>query len=415
MADKDFWSQFDSIDANSKTKSVEHEHLDKMRNKSALSKAANFVQPFNNFIQKTRLPEAAGGVIQNTLNTGASILNAPLEAINSVAGTDYQVPYVDYSSNVQQDPLSQSVFKGSELASNIGSGLGAYKALNKIPGMIGNIPIKTKIGQGALSGYLTGGNNNGESAYDIPDSRLINAGIGAGLSGAGQLTNDALMKKIASQKENVENISSNAYQNFINKAENSNDNGLNIKNYIKTKQPYDKKLLTDLFTKDQRRALEDFYENRTFSSAHLAQSEIGSKIRKIKESVDKGSMTAIAGDKKIEKLNDIKNDIKLGMSKFLYSKNPSFLDEYNKLGSDYLKNVVPYKDPNISSYIKGEKYSDNTLKNLLNNRQFMESAGKDISGLGTRKMINKGATAVKYGLIPAYFTWQEAQNIARNK
>ncbi len=137
---------------------------------SLLQKAGNAAGTFNNWVEASRLPAAAGGLLQGTGDLGASLGNLLLKPINKEMGTNLNIPHPDLGKYVPNDLLSKAAYGGGEVGSLLTPlGLGGVAGkINELGGLAKNINKIPWIGKllsstlgGAATGYSLGENAEG--------------------------------------------------------------------------------------------------------------------------------------------------------------------------------------------------------------------------------------------------------------
>lgn len=114
---------------------------------------------------------------------------------------------------------------------------------------------------------------------------------------------------------------------------------------------------------------QQFTDNPTFNNAHTLQSQLGSGVRKLQDSYNKGELAPADWDT-LDDYRDAQNAIKTDMNSYLENTNPALAQQYKDAGANWVKNVVPFSEnPAISQIAKGEitNPSVSEIKNVFAN------------------------------------------------
>lgn len=365
------------------------------------------VDKFNKFIQGTRLPEAAGGLLQTTGDTAASVANIAPELINAGFGTNVpRVPHPDLEKYIPQDDASKTAFGGGELGGYLIPGTAvekfAAKGLTALPGVIAS-PLA-----GAAAGAAIGENK------DETGRALGAVAGGAGnslldsLKGGYQMMARPLANEIVKAKNAVVNRYNALYDDLFNEAETrglsdlpfTQKKGLRTADGTITDLPkgtvssfgkYDRFLANA--TKNEKQSYQDFLDEPTLENAHWAQSDLGKYIRK-KTKIN--NQTGLMSDQ-LEGLNQadsLQQEIRDLMSSHLRANGHDDLaDAYSELTKNYGDDVIPYtKNSDIRKYQNKEISADRLVTDLGKtkaNEEFMLAKGKDHPNIARRAALRK--------------------------
>lgn len=218
--------------------------------------------------KKYALP-AAAGVVQGTVNTGASIANL-LPGVN--------LPHLDLEQYLPEGYSKLAAF-GGELAAPLGiAGKGIKAVQSAKPILKGVGGFFEKAAKNAGIGYAIGEQENQEG-------EKYGRGLSAALSGAipaiGSITNKAVGNKIISKFKSDKAEIGEGYNKLFEAAK---EGGVDkVKNIFTHEDVLD---WMKGIPKDYRKSLERYSNNPTLENAHRAQSDLGaygSELNKAKE------------------------------------------------------------------------------------------------------------------------------------
>lgn len=204
-------------------------------NKSFLQKANDVAGKFNDIVEGSRLPAAAGGLLQGTGDAAASLGNLFLKPINKEMGTNINIPHPNLGKYIPNDLASKSAFMGGEVGSAFIPGAGWGKAaegISELGGITNNISKIPLIGKmiapgvgGAAAGYALGENQEG----DRTAATVAGGALGTVIAAAKKLElgdivksffNKAVPKDVVRIIQNkYDSLLSNASQKFNNVAD----------------------------------------------------------------------------------------------------------------------------------------------------------------------------------------------------
>ena len=90
-----------------------------------LDTAGRYADKFNKFIESTRIPAFAGGLLQGGIRGVESLANIPLWAASKVTGKDLTLPYVDFQKYLPDDSKTRAAFMGGEIGGELIPGNGS--------------------------------------------------------------------------------------------------------------------------------------------------------------------------------------------------------------------------------------------------------------------------------------------------
>src|SRR5690606_39261600 len=133
-----------------------------------------------------------------------SVLNTPSDTINMFGGNAARIPNINLLQYGPQDPISRSFGTAGDIIGQVAGGLSGVGGVGKLMNVGAHTPANIRAIQGAIGGYATTGVEP-DLPYDLPSNRIM----GAGLAGVGeigsQITNKAVVDKVASiYKNNIE-------------------------------------------------------------------------------------------------------------------------------------------------------------------------------------------------------------------
>ncbi len=358
---------------------------------------ANFVEPIGNAIKGS-----AVGLVESGLNTGASVANLPIEAINIFSKKPMPtIPEANLKFLTPKNSIAgDASYEGSKILGTLLGANKAYGATKLIKGLKDDTNIAQNAIRGALSGFATG-----ESE---PGGRYGSATLG-GLAGP---LNNLSYKSIADQlvkKMNLEkSISSQGFDKFFRGIPGKGAASDNVK----TLNDEDYKIIKSATPKNKRMSIDEFMKNPTIENAHYAQSALSGRLRDIKNSQKEGDTQYTA---LIDALENSKSELQNNLKDSLSKINPELSDKYSALKFYHARNVVPYQDIGLGEYDSGGKWANDIVKKIMKNREFMEGyktesgefvpgKGKEFKNLQLRKaldgIINKDSakTAAAMGL-----------------
>jgi hypothetical protein len=308
------------------------------------------------------------GLLQGASNAAASVGNIPLEAFNSVAGTNYKIPPADLQQYTAQDPYNRALFSGAELAGGMVPGIGAFSKIGKALNMTPSSSMILRALQGAGEGYAT-------NEYGL-GGREGGAIAGGLMGGIPQLSNKNLSSRILNEGNDAINKSRSDYTSLLTDASKRNINGSDI---VMPTNDFDYGILKKNIPDLERKSIDKYLSNPTLENAHFAQSSIGTKIRNQEKK----------SDQNVELLNQLRSARKSIQSGIKESIPESDYKSYEKLGEDYIKNVVPFKYKSFSEFKRGDLSPSKFVKRSINQDRFFMNKGKDMNELYLRSLLNK--------------------------
>lgn len=321
------------------------------------------------------------GGVEGLANAASSLGNLPIEAINLLAGSN--IPTMQKTNVLTQyTPKTSSGQLGAQIGDIGGNLLGggeAYNAAKMIPKLGNTASVLQNMGRGALAGFATGEN--------MPGGRNVNALLGAPTGLAEQLTYNSLAKNLIEGQKKAGQQSSNLYDKVFSKVDNESN--------VIPQGNIDFSRIRKNIPKEERTAIDSYDKNPTIQNAHEAQSEIGSRLRELKQQqIREGSN--FKKKNLVSSLKESQKSIQDALEEALVMQKNGSYEDYVKAQKFYKENVVPYfSKGNIEKYKNKELFEKDLVKRMMKNPEFMKSIpGKQNTLLKTRKVIdslmNKG-------------------------
>ncbi len=305
---------------------------------SNLNKANKVAEGFNNFIESSRLPAMAGGFLQGTGQTAASIANVPLQLLGKSVGKDLRIPHPDLGQYLPNDVMTNIAFGAGELGSVGGAGLKAANLINKaglskIPGISGAIARPV---EGAAVGAVLGEDKEGNRGLGAALGAAGNAVVSAGKYAKSLLPEGMAKRILTGAKEEKEKYKE-LYGNFFKNAEKEGLGASGI-----TIPEINMKFISKSPTK-YHQSVKDFFEKPSLETAHWAQSDLGKLARKLENQYERSGLTS-SELKTLKAAQEGRSKIQNSMKQTLESSgDASHSKAYEELGHGYLNDVIPYE------------------------------------------------------------------------
>ena len=355
-----------------------------------LQKAGDIAGHINRWARATRVPALVGGAVQGVEHGLASAANLPLELMGAKA----RVPYAHLEKQYGQDPITQAVFTGGEIAGSLAPGLGAFKAIKgarAIPAVI------SKLGKAGLGGEVAAGAGAGALTGAISEDDVagrVLGGIGGSIvAPARALHPRVLASRILKAKKAVEKKFSKKYDNIFDQLKQSNlhEKPLRVPTFFRSSEAKaaEKKILYKAINPKARKSMDLFTNNPTFERAHKAQSDLGKAASKKGEyQLDKDSANLA---------RDLRKRVQGSMQYFLLKQNRKDLaKEYMKTTKEFKEKVIPFRSPLIKKFEKTGRDPLKLIKALRGEEKFMDpSIRKQIPGMSTRARIEPSIDILK--------------------
>lgn len=352
---------------------------------SSLSKNPDLQSVANNPL--TKYGGSLGlGLTQGAINTGVSVLNTPSDTINMFGGNSARIPNIDLLKYGPQDPTSRSFGKAGDIAGQVAGGLSGVSGIGKLMNVNAGTPANIRALQGIIGGYATTGVEP-DLPYNVPSNRVMGAGLG-GLGEIGsQITNKAVVDKVASiYKNNIEKYRK-GFSDYFNQTPNEVKQ---IRDYgVIPQDNLNYSFIKEDLTRPERKVIERYIDNPTFENAHWAQSELGKYVSKLKSSRDRDTGKFLKS-RELNAASDAYDSIQSGINNALNEiggvSGKNYIEPYLKLKSGYESEVVPFHGNLIDEYLNNEVGSRDVANRLINNKPFMEFKMK-----GDRKIVGPGS------------------------
>jgi len=349
MANKDY-SQFSD------------EELMKIANQSEpgiLEKAGNAADYFNKFIEGTRLPAAAGGLLQGIGDVGASLGNLVARPLG------HSIPHPNLGQYVDNSFPSRLAFGAGEIASQIPLYTSGAGLIGKATGIGEKAGLSGKAVQGAISGSLLGENEEGD--------RLTGAALGAALPVAGNvigklgnLRSKNIANNVLNGMKNTEQKYSQQFNHLFKEAEKRGYAG----NYDPIS--FNEELLTNGGNKKLLYALKQYNKKPSLEAAHDAQSDLGKYINKIGKSSD--STERKAKEEAREVASQLRKHI---IEQLNRSGNPDLAMNYIHARQGYKAEYAPYLNSKaIKKLINEELTPRDFAKEIAKDKKFKAKVGQ---------------------------------------
>lgn len=305
------------------------------------------------------------GGLQGLNNTTTSIANFPLDLVNGIFDTNAHINPVDLSQSVGHGDLNNALFGLGQLGSEIAGAGGTFNALGNVPKLASGASALATPLRGLLTGAAvddegiagrTGGAALGGLLSSVPNLVRLKGKLN-------NLTNKSIANRIVNDAKNQTNKSSDAYQDIFNDVYSGD--------VVIPNEAYNYKKVRKYFNPNDRVIWDKYLFDPSVENAHRVKSALGDAKRSLDQvRARKGDLSPGQNDR-LEKILSLKNSFKNEIHGLL--KDYELSDKYIKAQSDFRKNVVPYRIPEIEKYSKGKIWANDLLKSLKSNRAFLES------------------------------------------
>ncbi|CEG60969.1 hypothetical protein [Legionella micdadei] len=344
---------------------------------SLIEKAGNVAEKFNNFIEGTRLPAFAGGLLQGVGDIGASLGNVVANPLG------YEIPHPNLGQYIDNSLLSRLAFGAGEISSQIPLYSSGAGLIGKTTGIGTKAGLSGKSLQGAISGALLGESDEGD--------RLLGAATGAALPIAGQaiekisqLRSKNIASNVINSMKNTEKKYSNQFNHIIQEAENRGYAG----NYNPIK--FDKELLQKGGNSKLVYALKQYNKKPSLEAAHEVQSDLGKFVYSIGRPADSIERKAKEEAKEISEA--LRKHIITQLNR---SGNPDLALNYINARHGYKSEFVPYlKSKSVQKLLKDELTPRDFAKAIAQEKKFKAKIGRySHPEIQQRELIRKLATS----------------------
>lgn len=347
--------------------------------------------------------QGALDTVASFANLGASQIAPGVMAGGKVAkalGAKEQMPttlpHIDIAKQMGIDTSGHPLIEGAgELVGASVLPTGIYgETMKALPAMGGLMKIIPRIGAGALSGYATGEDSQGNRGLSTIIGGLLGPLAGAGHDAT--VSNAKLMRQVAAQAAKTTDEGSGKYQEALKTAEDT-----------KIEAPRADDKLIDALPSDQRISLGNMLADPNIATAHKAQSDLGKHIAQLSRVPSKTSVD-------IQHLEDAKKlqmDIRGAIAKgFEDSGQEPLAEAYRSATQFWARKVVPYLNSQpLQDYNAGDMSAKGALKRLTGHsraaERFQKRVGKDnpaLQDFKSRSGITN--TAKKIALYAAIFS-----------
>ena len=298
------------------------------------------------------------GGLQGAHNVVRSIANAPLEAIDYMAGTN--IPKIQPAPFANPDPESTAQRYGQnvgQFASEMGVpsmvGLNAVggarnlaNASNMGPAVSAALQALAGAGAGGLEGALLNEGNRGMGAAVGTSLGAIGGLVAGGMDYANRIGKSTVAKNIAAEAVSAKKFYGDKINDVIVSAEAMGaDKGLKS---VKIPDLIGKEFSNEMF------AVKSFNKNKTIESGQKALSNVGDVIRDLE---GRGSKPGSLDSSKLEKAISLQASLRANIGNALERANvPGGSNALFDALSEYRENVIPLtKNPAVATYLKSKK------------------------------------------------------------
>ncbi len=349
---------------------------------SWLDTAGQAAGKFNKFIEGTRLPAFAGGLLQGAGDIGASLGNLVMRPLG------HPIPHPELSKYINQDQLSRLAFGVGELASNAplyASGAGAIGKL----GMTAEAGLSGKLAEGLASGFLMGENKEGERGTGALMGAAIPA-VGAAFKGLSKLKSSKIAENVLKGFKSAENEASKQFGHVFKEAESKG-----IKHISRI--PVNIGLLKKQGDSKYLHAMEEFHKSPTMANAHSAQSDLAKYANNIGR--PQNTLERQAKEEALRASEAIRENM---MHEFHDTGNTGLALKYNNARKFYKNIVSPYlNSKSIKKLQSGELRPKNFANMIEKEESFMSKIGQhEHPEIEYRRKLNKALSnkMVNYGI-----------------
>ena len=345
--------------------------------------SANTLNPINEFMENSSVPEAAGGFIQGLGNMGLSAGNLIAQPFT---GKKETAPYLDLRKYLKPENQDSLAFTGGELASNL-MPLGAASRFSETMRPSGYMGMLTDILKGAGAGYALGGEG---------DNRELGALIGGPASYLASNTASKIARRMSNDSRQLHREFGDAYDSLFDAAE---DLGSDFVNPIR----YNRRALNLGTTRKERGGLIDFLRSPNLRNAHDAQSDMGKIYRDLQRRSRGPSGLNSAERETMEEANNIQNRIRRSIDNTLSeSGSPNLAQEYRGITNRYREEMVPYDDfKALTDYMSHRQTPGHARKLMkdINNPEnissldFLATAGRHYPEAALHQLLSKAGKA----------------------
>jgi len=379
-------------------------HLIPKQEESLLNKAGNIAGKFNEAIESSGLPAFSGGLLQSAGDIGTSLSNIPLGVLSKITGKDLTIAHPNLGKYVDNSLPSKAAFGAGEILPYALGGAGAANLVGNLTKNLSNIPLIGKLMarpiEGALAGAAIGENEEGNRGLGAALGAAGNVGLAAGKY-AKNLMPEELAKNIVNATKEAIDKYSNIYQGLFNEAKRRGlgQSGLRIPNI-------DVELIKNHAPKKFTRSLEDFHENPTLETGHLAQSDLG-KFTRYLDKVSRNNALSSSQLNAYEEALNAQKKIRGSMFQGLTKQGDQELANlYGKTTKGYARDVIPYTSSKaISAFQNKEIKAPTFAKRIAKDEKFrlaMEHKHPEIAHGEILKNILKGLGLTALGGAGAY-------------
>jgi hypothetical protein len=336
---------------------------------------------FNRFIEGTRLPAFAGGLLQGAGDIGASLGNLVMRPLG------HPIPHPNLSQYIDKSPLSRIAFGAGELGSNIplyASGAGLIGRA----GMTAEAGLSGKLAEGLASGFLMGENKEGERGEGALMGAAIPTGSAA-LKGLAKLKSSKIAENVLKGFKKAEGEASNQFGNVFSEADTKGITHI-------SRVPVNVNLLKKQGDRKFLHAFEEFHKNPTITNAHSAQSDLAKYANNIGR--PQNTLERQAKEEALKASQDIREKM---MQEFHATGNTGLALKYNNARKFYKNIVSPYlNSKSIKKLQSGELRPKNFANKIEQEEAFMSKIGQhEHPEIDYRRKLKKaiGNKAVQYG------------------
>lgn len=339
-----------------------------------------------------------GGAAQGAASTGASVANIPSELYN--AATQGHAPTIskpDLSRFYDAAAYPGAAGIGELVGSSAIPG-GIYtKGLKYIPEMKGVLKYAPSMIAGGTAGAATGEN--------APGGRLLGGMVGSSIAPIGQagadiakiggLSSTNLANRILQRSKEAQKFYTAQYGKILspNVVAKAGD----------VKAPFINKNLFDKLTSDQKKTVNNFYNDNNLINAHKAQSEIGKYQANLmaKPKLNRSDIenTNIGLAKQARK--QIQDNIKAALKN---AGMPEIGNLYDATSAGYAKDVIPYRASTaIEDYKKGDIKASTMLRKLSGASRQAEKFDIKVGDKNPEVDYFNAIKNIKKSILPAAF------------
>lgn len=348
-----------------------------VKNNSLLHKLGSAVEPFNEGIESSGLPNLAANLVSAVPKTLRNITNFPHQALG-IGPELVKLPgwLPSESKNLKDTPTARAMGSAGDVLGNVLMGGSVYGLLNRLMGVNAATPLLGRAASGGLSGGVT-------TDSDQPGGRLAGAALGALAPLAHGVTNSAIGQRAAEIARNTQQTYRGLY-NQLTETAHALPGNIRVPSVLENMSENVNKLFQHTPTKFNA-SVRRFGNNPTFENAHKAQSDLGKIIGDLGEKRTRGHTLSSGENDAYQAAINLQRRIRGSIQQFFTNANRGDLaDHYGELTHGYREEAVPFRQGSQAG--TDAEYA----KQLLKSERFANSQmAAHVPGYQARRAINK--------------------------